>query len=293
METRATGPGGHRANYAAMALAIIMVACAPAGAAPSPAVAPGPTQVATASESVGVSATPLPATTPSPATASPATTPLPATTPSPVAVCPNPHGGFCLGQLAGGTYATRAFATTLTYTVPAGWANYEDLRGNFLLVPPTGSLEGGDAGTSDYVGVYDGVAVADAECAEQRQSGIEPTPAEMAAWFVGHEGLDTSEPAAVTVGGAAGVVLDLRLADGYSGGCPYEGYEDIPMVPLFIGAGPAEVHHVALGEIVTRLYLLEGRDGRTLAIEVSDVPGGTALEELDAIVHEFVFRTER
>ena len=64
------------------------------------------------------------------------------------------------------------------------------------------------------------------------------------------------------------------------------------MVPMFIGAGPAEVHHVALGENVTRLYLLEGQNGHVVAIEVSDVPGGAELEELDSIVHEFVFSTE-
>ena len=247
---------------AALALAIMVVGCATQRAA----VTPGPTQAATANPPAGATAMP-----------------------SPVAVCTNPHGGVCLGPLAAGTYATRQFATPLTYTVPAGWANYEDLPGNFLLVPPTASLDELDAGTSDYVGVYDGVAVADAECSERSQSGIEQTPAAMVAWFVEHEGLDTTDPAAVTLGGLDGAVVDLRIADGYADGCPYEGYEGVPMVPLFIGAGLAEVHHVALGQIVTRLYVLEGRGGRILVIEVSDVPGGTPLEELDAVVHEFVF----
>lgn len=265
-------------------VAMMAMACAPPAATQVPAVTPDSSQAATASPAAGATATAGAA----PATTAPATAP-PAPTPSPAAACPNVHGGFCLGPLDGGTYTTRAFVTTLTYTVPAGWANYEDLRGNFLLVPPTGSLDGVDAGTSDYIGVLDGVAVADAECFERRQAGVEHTPAGMAAWFVGHKGLDTTEPATVSVGGLEGVVLDLRVAEGYAGVCPYEGYEDVPMVPLIIGAGLAEVHHVALGEIVTRLYLLEGREGRIVAIEVSDVPGGSALDELDAIVHDFVF----
>ena len=228
------------------------------------------------------------------ATASP-----PATASSPASaeasnavVCPNPHGGACLGKLAAGTYTTVRFATPLTYTMSDGWSNDEDLPGNFIVLPPTASEEQIDAGTADYVGVYDGIAVADAECFERQQSGVDLTPTAMAAWFVEHEGLDATEPTAVTVGGLEGVVVDLRIAEGYTDGCPYEGYEGVPMVPMFIGAGHAEVHHVALGENVTRLYLLEGQNGHVVAIEVSDVPGGAGLEELDSVVDEFVFSTE-
>lgn len=93
----------------------------------------------------------------------------------------------------------------------------------------------------------------------------------------------------MTVGGLEGVVVDLQLADGYAGGCPYEGYEGVPMVPMLFGVAPSDVEHVVLGQIVTRLYLLTGESGRVLAIEVSDVPGGSDLEDLDAIVDGFVF----
>jgi hypothetical protein len=56
--------------------------------------------------------------------------------------CPNPDGGQCLGPIAAGTYSTVVFGPTITYTVPAGWANYEDLPGNFLLIPPGGDFAG-------------------------------------------------------------------------------------------------------------------------------------------------------
>ncbi len=39
-------------------------------------------------------------------------------------------------------------------TVPAGWANYEDLYGNFLLVPRRGTLKGVNADTGDFIGVF-------------------------------------------------------------------------------------------------------------------------------------------
>lgn len=232
------------------------------------------------------------ATASSPPAAEPSSDHAEASDEASTVVCPNPHGGACLGELDAGTYTTQVFETPLTYTVPEGWSNYEDLPGNFIVVPPSGSLDGIDAGTADYVGVYDGIAVADAECIERQQSGVDLTPAAMAAWFVEHEGLDTTSPTDVTVGGLEGVVVDLRIAESYTEGCPYEGYEGVPMVPMLIGAGPAEVHHVALGENVTRLYLLEGQNGRVVAIEVSDVRGGAELGELDSIVGEFVFSTE-
>src|SRR5262245_64709633 len=55
--------------------------------------------------------------------------------------CPNPEGQFCLGRLDAGTYSTVQFQPSLTYTVPAGWGNYEDMAGNFLLVPPDGRVK--------------------------------------------------------------------------------------------------------------------------------------------------------
>ena len=87
-------------------------------------------------------------------------------------------------------------------------------------------------------------------------------------------------------------LVDLSIADGYKGGCPYQGWEGVPMVPLFIGgAGPADVHHVAIPDNDTRLYLLEGQAGRTIAIEVNDWSGGTSMDELDAVVRGFEFGT--
>jgi hypothetical protein len=53
-----------------------------------------------------------------------------------------------------GTYDTVLFQPSLAYTVAAGWANFEDEPGNFLLVPPNGDLGGANAGTSDFIGVY-------------------------------------------------------------------------------------------------------------------------------------------
>src|SRR6266550_6198677 len=63
---------------------------------------------------------------------------------NPSSSCPNGNGGKCLGPVEAGTYSTVEFRPQITYRVPSGWANYEDLPGNFLLVPPGGNLPGVD-----------------------------------------------------------------------------------------------------------------------------------------------------
>jgi hypothetical protein len=213
---------------------------------------------------------------------------------SPTFVC-DVGFGTCLGPLTAGTYTTSTFATPLTYTVGDGWANDEDLPGNWLLIPPGAELAGVNAGTSDFIGVYDGVAAASADCAERPQADVGTDPEAIAGWLADHDGIAPVTLESVTVGGLEGVVVDLRLADGYAEGCPYEGFEGVPMVPMLIGdgTGPADLHHVVLGNSTTRLYLLEGPTGRTVAIEVADLPGNVGLDELDAVAHTFTFGTNR
>jgi hypothetical protein len=223
------------------------------------------------------------------ATAAPATA-APATANAAPSVCPSIHGGVCLGPLEAGTYTTRAFKTPLTYTVPDGWANYEDLLGNFLLVPPSGSLEGVDAGTSDYIGVYDGVAPASGDCQERRQDDVALTPEAMAAWYASHPGLAVEGPKAVTIGGLDGVVLDLTIAEGDTGVCRVPDF-DGPFVPVLIGAGPAELAHALIEGLIMRLYLVSAPTGEVIAIEIDDLPGGDTMESMTQVVEDMQFGT--
>lgn len=86
--------------------------------------------------------------------------------------CPNGDGGDCLGPLSAGTYTTVTFHPRITYTVPAGWSNFEDLPGNFLLVPPGGTLTGVNDNTSDFVGVYASIAADAADCSGKLAPGV-------------------------------------------------------------------------------------------------------------------------
>lgn len=205
-------------------------------------------------------------------------------------ICPNPveFGGACLGHLAAGTYSTELFEVGLTYTVPDGWSNFEDLPGNFLLVPPGGQLEGVNADTSDFIGVYDGVAAASANCDEAPEPNVGAGPESMAEWYASLSGLSVTDPQAVTMGGLEGVVTDITLAEGYSGTCPFSASGE-PLVPLIIGTGPAGLHHVVTGSFTARLYLLAARTGETIAIEVIDHPGGETLGQLTEVVESMEF----
>ena len=215
-----------------------------------------------------------------------ATAPTTATAAPPA--CPSVHGGVCLGPLEAGTYTTRAFKTQLTYTVPDGWANFEDLPGNFLLIPPSGSNEGVDAGTSDYIGVYDGVAPISDECQERPAAGVELTPAAMGAWYARHPGMTVAGPEQVTIGGLDGVVLDLAIAEGEDGVCRFPDF-DGRLVPVLIGAGPAELSHALIDDLVMRLYLLSAPTGEVIAIEIDDLPGGDTMESMTQVVEDMQF----
>jgi hypothetical protein len=193
------------------------------------------------------------------------------------AVCPSVHGGSCLGPLTAGTYTTLEFQTPLTYTVPDGWANFEDLSGNFLLIPPGGSNDGVDAGTSDYIGVYQGAALAAADCSPRIEAGVGTTSADLAAGLAMREGLIVTEPVDVVIGGLTGAMIDIALDPSSEAGCVIPELQ-LRIVPLTIGVAPASLEHAQFDGFTTRLIFLDHPDG-TIAIEVSDVtasPGTTA-----------------
>ena len=212
--------------------------------------------------------------------------PTPAATPRPA--CPSPHGGVCVGPLAAGTYITVAFATPLTFTVSEGWANFEDLRGNFLLIPPGSSNDDVDAGMSDYLSVYQGAAVAEGTCAGGAEPGIGRTAAAMAEAFRARPGILVTEPVPVEVGGLTGLLIDITMDPDSDASCTVP---DFPgrLVPLIVGAGPAELDHAQIDGITTRLYLLD-HGTSNVVIEVSDVAASAGrIEEAGAIIDSFVF----
>ena len=189
---------------------------------------------------------------------------------SPAVECPNPNGGgACLGPLAAGTYRTTAFETPFTFTVPDGWANYEDLPGTVLLVPPGGSLEGVDIATSDNVGVAQGVAVAADDCSDTPQGGVSTSAEEIVAALAAREGLVVSDPGAVEVGGLSGLMIDIAY-DPEAGGLCSDPEAGLTFTPVTVGIGPASFSFGQFEGFTTRLYLFD-TPGGTIVIDVVDV----------------------
>lgn len=181
--------------------------------------------------------------------------------------------------LDAGTYSTQRFTPGVTYEVSVGWANYEDLPGNFPLVPPTGSLDGVDAGTSDYIGIYTSIAALAVDC-KTVLADTGQTPADIAGWLAAEPALVVTDGGEIEVGGLDGLVLDLTLKEGAGVIC--DGL-DFPMVPLFMGKPPSSLEHAMIPGLTMRLYLLAYGDG-TLAIEVDDLAGGANFADYSDLV---------
>lgn len=204
-------------------------------------------------------------------------------------VCPHPFGGQCLGTLVSGRrYRTTAFVPPITYTTPSGWSNMEDLPGNFLLLPPGRSVEGVDAGTVDYLGVYSGATVAAADCSPKPMRGVGSKPDAVVSALANRPGLTVSDPRAVVVGGLKGIVIAIDLEPDTKAGCKVEGARTI--IPLIIGVGPASLEHAQSPGYRTCLYVLANEgDGSNVIVEVSDVEGDKRPFDYERVIRELEF----
>jgi hypothetical protein len=204
-----------------------------------------------------------------------------------LASCTNPEGGACVGKLkAGKVYKTIVFHPSITYVTPAGWSNFEDTPGNFLLVPPGNTLPGVNAGTSDYIGVYASIAAPRMGCASGPAPGVKETPAGIAGWIEKNPGLTSTAAKAVTVGGLHGLVLDTREVKGWKKPCFYS--NGTPVVQLITGLPPSGLDHNLIPRLVIRLFLLRS-GANTLAIEVDGLHNGRNLAAYTRVVKHMKF----
>ncbi len=163
---------------------------------------------------------------------------------------------------------------TVTYTVPAGWGNFEDYPGGLLLLPPGSDLDGIDAGTADYVSVSARVAAMNANCNGTPAVRVGRSATEIATALHRRGGLTTTVPTPIELGGLRGIAIELRLAKGWRhAACSEEG---IPDVALLVGLPPSNFSNAVTGRTAIEIYLLDGPNG-TISIEADDVSGGSHL----------------
>jgi hypothetical protein len=184
-----------------------------------------------------------------------------------------------------GTYTTQVFQPTLTYTLPAGWANYEDTPGNFLIVPPWATLRGVNPGTSDYIGVYTQVAAS--SCYDVPRLDLPATVDAISGWLTRQSAVRSTKPHPVMVGGLPGLVQDLTTAPRAAKSPCRNG---LPGSPVIAGLPPSSLSHGVIPGLVLRLYLLEFRGG-VLAIEIDDIMSnkGRNMVSLDSVVKSMTF----
>lgn len=113
------------------------------------------------------------------------------------------------------------------------------------------------------------------ECIYGPAPGIGTTATDVVNALATREGLDVAGPEPVQVDGLSGQVLDLRLAEDWTGACPWWEEENpgIPMVPTF-GAFDEKnywLFSAVAGDELVRLYVLEAPAGGNVVI-VANAP---------------------
>jgi hypothetical protein len=257
---------------AVIALAIVVAACSGQSPTSQPTGVPSAAAAATSASS------------PSQVTASAGPSPN---------LCTHSEGGAnanrCRGPLEPGTYTTYELEPPLTYTVGEGWANWEDLPGNFLLLPPGGSLVGVNPGTTDYLGVYASV-VQPGKCTGLPAENADLSFDAYVRWLTANKALHVTDPKQVTVGGLAGVRVDVTLKAGPGDGCPDGVYADV-----YVGKVPSDLVHGVQPGYFLRLYLLRNAS-RILAIEIADAKDGSDYDDwpkaADSVVGTFQFAVQ-
>jgi hypothetical protein len=230
-------------------------------------------------------------------TSSSTTSESPSTASTHPAVCLNPEGGRCVNELTPGQeYTTTLFEPAITYSVTEeGWANYEDLPGNFLLVPPGNDLDGVNAGTSDFLGVYSSIVPSrftDLEgCKTAPVKHVSRTPRDFVAWLEGQQVLAVSRPRPVALGGLDGLEVDVRVAEGGTPPTCALGPDRITVALLFSGVSPSSLDHGVIAGMTMRLDLF-ALGKQLMVVELDDIDAAAGdLDFLSAEAARMKFAT--
>jgi hypothetical protein len=196
-------------------------------------------------------------------------------------------GDITIGsELDPGTYTSAVFETPITFTVPEGWKVFEDEPGQFGLARI--------ANDGPPLLVLRDVRAAATDCSERPEDGVGHTAEEFTAWLAAHEGLTTTDPAPVTVGGLDGMVLDISLDESWTTPCPFSGGQ--PLVMTLVGTSISRGLHWGIDATEEqRVWVLDlpQVDGGNIVIMADACCGVTPDEQLSAaqqVVESFTFQ---
>jgi hypothetical protein len=200
--------------------------------------------------------------------------------------------------LASGTYLTAAFdpfdqpgvTGQLSYTVPERWKVKEDRAGAFLLHRlPDESASQPSMDTLIHLFTHARLMADYTQGAICGQSGEAPGVGrgvdDIVAAIRARPGVVSTPPAAVTVGGYAGQMLDLNLAPTWTGSCQNP---DGPIIAMHLLLGLESERSAGIGLVLNspvRLILLDLTGGRTMAVAIF-TGGPSQPSELEVQVRE-------
>jgi hypothetical protein len=204
--------------------------------------------------------------------------------------CPNPNGGTCAGLLEPGPHRSGQFIPPIDYIIPPdppiAWDNPEDRPGVFTLHP---------AGPeTDAIFFFRDVRVFTEGCDPRFDETVGNTAGEIAAWMEANPGLIATNVQPVTHGGLRGVQLDLAASGTYTTDCPNDGKtypDELPILPLFGGAGSGDLAWFIGGDERIRLYLLDMPGGGNIVIGIDAIGGDfeTLLETTQRVLDSITF----
>jgi hypothetical protein len=187
-----------------------------------------------------------------------------ATTSAAVSAAPAPSA------LAAGTYQSGSFTPPVTFTLPEGWIVSGDSSEYLGLTPAT----------SDIVGIHlfrsPAAASQDATCPIAAASGVGGTADDLVTWMGTLPGLVVGDPTPISLGGLAGSQVDVAIADGWTGSCPFA--NGLPAVPLFVSPTDPNFRWVVSGTERLRLTVLDVPGKGTVVVDV-DVFDGSLMDQ--------------
>ena len=189
----------------------------------------------------------------------------------------------CRGLLAAGTYTSRAFDPPLTYTVPVGWYNKFDDTYGYGLRKAVGN---------DSVEVLRDLVVARADCIEaETEPGVGTAASAMVQALAARPGLDTTEPAPITIGGLSGFTIDIKMSPDWTTPCPFS--EGRPVVPTVTdpratpGTGLHWTAEAVTDDSFARYVILDLPGGGTVLIAPAGQPA--FVTEAMPVIESFEF----
>jgi hypothetical protein len=139
------------------------------------------------------------------------------------------------------------------------------------------------------------VAAASTECMERPEPGVGTSAQAITTWLAEHEGLVTSEPTPVSLGGLDGYMIDVALDPAWTGTCPFSG--GAPTVATLGSGGDVSAGFFwgLVGTDEDRVYLfdVDDADGGGNVLVMLDICCGVSREtretEASPVIDSFDF----